>query len=52
MQVCYKEQGKVVRTVHVGSAKSEATLKKLMKKAQGIIDAEKKPLFNLKKYDA
>ncbi|MBR2996913.1 hypothetical protein IKF33_00520 [Candidatus Saccharibacteria bacterium] len=52
VQVCYKEQGKVVRTVHVGSAKSEATLKKLMKKAQGIIDAEKKPLFNLKKYDA
>lgn len=51
VQVCYKEQGKVVRTVHVGSAKSEVALKKLMKKAQGIIDAEKQPLFNLKKYD-
>lgn len=51
VQVCYKEQGKVVKTVHVGSAKSEVALKKLMKKAQGIIDAEKQPLFNLKKYD-
>ena len=51
MQVCYKEKGRVVKTVHVGSAKSEVALKKLMKKAQGIIDAEKQPLFNLKKYD-
>ena len=46
VQVCYKERGKVVKTVHVGSAKSEVALKKLMKKAQGIIDAEKQPLFN------
>ena len=52
VQVCYKERGKVVRTVHVGSAKSEKQLEKLLKKAQGIIDAEKKPLFNLSKYDA
>ncbi|MBR0460516.1 hypothetical protein IJI91_00780 [Candidatus Saccharibacteria bacterium] len=51
VQVCYKEKGRVVKTVHVGSAKSEVALKKLMKKAQGIIDAEKQPLFNLKKYD-
>ena len=51
VQVCYKEQGKVVRTVHVGSANSEVALAKLLKKAQGIIDAEKNPLFNLMKYD-
>ena len=52
VQVCYKEQGKVVRTVHVGSASSEAGLNKLLRKAQGIIDSEKgKPLFNLKKFE-
>ena len=51
VQVCYKEGNKVVRTVHVGSASSETGLKKLMKKAQGIIDAGKQPLFNLEKYD-
>ena len=51
VQVCYKEQGKVVRTVHVGSANSEVALAKLLKKAQGIIDADKNPLFNLTKYE-
>lgn len=51
VQVCYKEQGKVVRTVHVGSASSEQAVEKLIKKAQGIIDGEKNPLFNLSKYD-
>ncbi len=51
VQVCYKEQGKVVKTVHVGSANSENGLKKLLKKAQGIIDEEKNPLFDLKKFD-
>ena len=50
VQVCYKEQGKVVRTVHVGSANSPVALEKLLKKAQGIIDADKNPLFNLTKY--
>ena len=51
VQVCYKEQGKVIRTVHVGSAASAPVIEKLIKKAQGIIDAEKNPLFNLSKYD-
>ena len=51
VQVCYKEQGKVVRTVHVGSAESEAGLTKLLRGAQGIIDGDKQPLFNLKKFD-
>ena len=50
VQVCYKEQGRVVKTVHVGSAKSEIGLNKLLKKAQGIIDQDKNPLFNLDKY--
>ena len=51
VQVCYKEQGRVVKTVHVGSAMTEAKLAKLVKKAQGIIDAEKNPLFDLGKFD-
>lgn len=51
VQVCYKEGNRVVKTVQVGSAASEAALFKLLKKAQGIIDAEKgTPLFNLDKY--
>lgn len=51
VQVCYKEQGRVVRTVHVGSANSEKALAKLVTKAQGIIDAEKgTPMFNLDKF--
>ena len=51
VQVCYKEQGKVVKTVQVGSASSEARLEKLLRKAQGIIDGDKKPLFNLEKFN-
>ena len=51
VQVCYKEQGKVVKTVHIGSANSENGLKKLTKKAQGIIDKEKNPLFRLSDFD-
>jgi len=51
VQVCYKEQGKVVKTVHIGSAKTEKGITKLLHQAQGIIDAEKSPLFNLEKYN-
>lgn len=51
VQVCYKEHGKVVRTVHVGSAASEKGIMKLMREAQGIIDAEKTPLFSLSGFD-
>lgn len=51
VQVCYKEKGKVVKTVHVGSASSEKGLERLMREAQGILDAGKKPLFNLDKYN-
>ena len=52
VQVCYKEQGKVVKTVHVGSAETEAGLEKLIKKAQKIIDKDKNPLFDLSEFDA
>ena len=53
VQVCYKEGNRVIKTVHVGSASSEAGLLKLVKKAQGIIDAEKgKPMFNLDRFNA
>ena len=52
VQVCYKEGNRVVKTVHVGSASTDAGLAKLVRKAQGIIDAEKgKPLFNLERYN-
>lgn len=51
VQVCYKAGSKVVRTVHVGSANSEKGLEKLLKKAQGIIDAGKQPMFDLDKYN-
>ena len=51
VQVCYKEGSRVVKTIHVGSASSEVTLEKLLRKAQGIIDEGKKPLFDLNKYN-
>lgn len=51
VQVCYKEGDRVVRTVHVGSASSEKGLDKLIKEAQGIIDAGKQPLFDLDKFN-
>ncbi len=50
VQVLYKERGKVVKTVHVGSAQSEVGLKKLLRKAQGIIDKDKNPLFDISDY--
>ena len=51
VQVCYKEGNRVVKTVHVGSASSEKGIERLMREAQGIIDAGKRPLFNLDKYN-
>lgn len=52
VQVCYKENGRVVRTVHVGSASSETGLNRLVKKAQGIIDSDKgTPMFNLDRFN-
>ena len=51
VQVCYKERGKVVKTVHVGSANSEIALKKLLREAQRIIDGGKSTLFSLEEFD-
>ena len=51
VQVCWKEQGRVVRTAQIGSASTEQGVEKLVKKAQAVMDAGKRPLFNLKKYD-
>ena len=51
VQVCYKQGNKVVETIHVGSATTEKQLLKLMRKAQGIIDGKKTPLFNLDRYN-
>ena len=50
-KVCWKEQGKVVRTVQIGSASSEQAVEKLVKKAQAVVDKGKAPLFNLKRFD-
>ena len=51
VQVCWKEGGEVVKTVHVGSANSDLGLEKLLKKAQKILDEGKRPLFDLKNFD-
>ena len=52
VQVCWKEGGEVVRTVHVGSASSELQLKKILREAERIkLGESQKSLFDLKKYD-
>ena len=51
VQVCYKERGRVVKTVHVGSASSPKALDRLLREARGIIDGNQKPLFDLDKYN-
>lgn len=51
VQVCWKERGEVVRTVHVGSARSEKGLARLMKKARQVMDEGKLALFDLDEFD-
>lgn len=51
VQVCYKEYGKIVKTVHVGSARSKEGIERLEKEARKIIDADRQPLFNLSRFD-
>lgn len=52
VQVCYKEGNCVVKTVQIGSASSEEALARLIKKARGIIDADKgTPMFNLDRFN-
>ncbi len=51
VQVCWKKNGELVKTIHVGSANSELALNKLLKKAQKIIDEGKRPLFDLDEFN-
>ena len=51
VQVCWKQNGEVIKTVHVGSANSDLGLQKLLKKAQKIKDEGKRPLFDLSDFD-
>ncbi len=51
VQVCWKKNGELIKTVHVGSANSEVALEKLLKKAQKILDEGKRPLFDLGEFD-
>ena len=50
VQVIYKKGRKVVKTIHIGSANSEAGLEKLLEKAQGVMNEERESLFDLSKY--
>ncbi|MBQ3441285.1 hypothetical protein IJG27_03170 [Candidatus Saccharibacteria bacterium] len=51
VQVCYKVRGEVVKTVHIGSARSKVGVERLVKNAHKIMDADKQPLFNLSRFD-
>ena len=51
VQVCYKVHGEIVKTIHVGSARSQVGVERLVKNAHKIIDGDKQPLFNLTKFD-
>lgn len=51
VQVCYKREGKIVKTVHVGSAETKEGIDSLLRKAQDIIDEGKRSLFDLSEYD-
>ena len=50
IQVCWKQFGRVVRTVQIGSAHSEKGIAKLEREAQKVIEQGQRPLFNLDKY--
>lgn len=49
VQVCYKECGKVVKIVHIGSARTEEGIKQLEREARAKINAGKISLFDLDK---
>ena len=51
VQICYKEGNRVVKTIHVGSSSSEKGVEKLLKKAREIMDAGKRPMFDLDKFN-
>ena len=51
VQVCYKQNGRVTKVLHVGSAKTDGGVEKLVKEAQKLMNADKTPLFDLKKFE-
>ncbi|MFV0485008.1 MAG: hypothetical protein ACK5MU_02135 [Candidatus Saccharimonadales bacterium] len=53
VQVCWKQGGEVVKTVHVGSANSDVALKKLLREAERIKLGEgQSPMFDLGTFEA
>lgn len=51
VEVLWKVHGEIVRHQYVGSAGNQKQLESLLREARGIIDAEKRPLFNLDEYN-
>lgn len=51
VEVLWKSHSEIVRHQYVGSAGNQKQLDVLLREAQGIIDAEKTPLFNLSEFD-
>lgn len=51
VEVLWKVRGEIVKHQYVGSAGNQKNLEALLREAQGIIDAEKRPLFNLDEFN-
>lgn len=51
VEVLWKVHGEIVKHQYVGSAGNQKNLEGLLREAQGIIDAEKRPLFDLSKFN-
>lgn len=51
VQVCRKEHGEVVETIHIGSATDEKSLERLVKKAREVIHKNEVSLFDLDDYE-
>ena len=51
VQVCRKEHGEVVETIHIGSATDEKSLEKLVKKAREVIHKNEVSLFDLSDFE-
>lgn len=51
VQVCRKEHGEVVETIHIGSATDEKSLEKLVKRAREVIHKNEVSLFDLSDFE-
>lgn len=51
VEVLWKLRGEIVKHKYVGSAGNQKQLDLLLREAKGIIDSEKRPLFNLDAYN-